>query len=685
MAFWKPGEKAPGVGIDRDLEKEPQLAIWNPNAQLSINQQRMRLPAFQKRTQILYLLEKYSTVVLVGQTGCGKTTQVPQYLHESGWTSGGRVVVCTQPRRVAATSVATRVAEEMGCTLGQEVGYSVRFDAMTSPETRIKYVTDGLLVREMMMDPLLSKYSVVMLDEAHERSLHTDILIGLLKKVQRKRKDLRLIISSATLDAEEMKAFFETNTTNDPKQDSAVIISIEGRTFPVDIHYLQQPCSDYLTTAMNTVVDIHNTQPHGDILVFLTGQEEIDTLVQLLKDKSGELLQKNKGMKLKPVPIYAGLPNEQQMKVFAPPKSEVRKVVIATNIAETSITIDGIVYVIDCGFVKIRTYSGRTGLESLVVVPSSQASCNQRAGRAGRNKMGKCYRLFTEEAFGTLAKQTVPEIQRTNLSPVVLQLKALGIDDVLHFDFISAPPARVMVRALELLYALGALDEQCKLTPVGIKLAEFPIEPAFAKMIFAAAAYGCMEEAISVAAMLSLQTVFMYPKDAKNQADQVRLKFAVHEGDHLTLLNVYNGFISHGQSSSWCHDRFINYKSMARAVEIRRQLAAYVKKFKLVDKNTPVTPPSTDDPTEGIRKAIIGGFFANAAHLQSDGSYLTVKDRHRLFLHPTSVVFKHPPEWVVFHEVMLTTKEYMRDVTAINPNWLAEIAPHFYVYKNQRK
>lgn len=299
--------------------------------------------------------------------------------------------------------------------------------------------------------------------------------------MQRKRKDLRLIVSSATLDAEGMKSFFETNTTNDSKNDTATIISIEGRTYPVDIHYLREPCHDYIEAALETVVSIHTTQPPGDILIFLTGQEEIDTLVQLIKEKAAQLNQKT--MQLKPVPIYAGLPVEKQMKVFAPTTPKIRKVVIATNIAETSITIDGIVYVVDSGFVKIKTYSGRTGLEALVVIPVSQASANQRAGRAGRNRPGKSYRLFTEDAWNTLPAQTPPEIQRSNLSPVVLQLKALGIDDVLHFDFITAPPARVMVRSLELLYALGALDEACKLTALGMKLAELPIEPPFAKMV----------------------------------------------------------------------------------------------------------------------------------------------------------------------------------------------------------
>jgi len=315
----------------------------------------------------------------------------------------------------------------------------------------------------------------------------------------------------------------------------------------------------------------------------------------------------------------------------------------------------------------------------LVVVPVSRSSANQRAGRAGRNRPGKCYRLLTENSWKKLPIQTPPEIQRSNLVSVVLQLKALGIDAVLHFDFITGPPTRVMVRALELLYALGALDDNCKLTALGMKLAEFPIEPTFAKMLVASADYGCTEDILTIAAMLSVQNVFVFPKDAKGTAEQARMRFAVHEGDHLTLLNVFNGFISKGQSPSWCQQHWVNYKSLVRAVEIRRQLASYVKRFKIV----PAKPKEGD--SEAIRKAIVCGFFANAAHLQGEGSYLTIKDRHTLYLHPSSVVFKHPPEWVVFHEVMLTTKEYMRDVTAIDPMWLSEIAPHFYMYKKPKQ
>eukprot|EP01126_Amoeba_proteus_P055072 TRINITY_DN6810_c0_g1_i5.p1 TRINITY_DN6810_c0_g1~~TRINITY_DN6810_c0_g1_i5.p1 ORF type:complete len:531 (+),score=94.48 TRINITY_DN6810_c0_g1_i5:246-1838(+) len=482
---------------------------------------------------LLYLLENYSTIVIVGSTGCGKSTQIPQYLDEAGWTKGGRLVACTQPRRVAATSVAERVAMEMGTSVGLQVGYSIRFADRTDPVlTRIKYLTDGMLVREMLLDPLLTRYSVIMIDEAHERSLYTDILLGLLKKVQRKRKDLRVIISSATVDALEFKEFFNTkNEINTTLKDSVALMSVDGRQFPVQVFYLSEPSPNYATTMVETIWEIHNSEPEGDILAFLTGQDEIDDVALLLKEK--HIQSHSQKLDLLVLTMYSGLPMDKQLEVFRKTPLHTRKVVIATNIAETSITIDGIVYVIDCGFVKIRAYNPKTDTESLVVVPISQASANQRSGRAGRVKAGKTFRLYTEKAFHEILKpKTVPEMQRSNLSTVILQLKAMGIDNILNFDFMSPPPSSSIIRALELLYALGALDDDAKLTPtLGVIMAEFPLPPTLIKMLIASAKYECSSEALSIAAMLSVQNIFTSSKMSK------RKKFQVFEGDHITLLN----------------------------------------------------------------------------------------------------------------------------------------------------
>ncbi|XP_077729289.1 putative ATP-dependent RNA helicase DHX35 isoform X4 [Canis aureus] len=646
VRFWRPGTEGPGVSISEErqslAENSATTVVYNPYAALSIEQQRQKLPVFKLRNHILYLVENYQTVVIVGETGCGKSTQIPQYLAEAGWTAEGRVVGVTQPRRVAAVTVAGRVAEERGAVLGHEVGYCIRFDDCTDPlATRIKFLTDGMLVREMMVDPLLTKYSAIMLDEAHERTLYTDIAIGLLKKIQRKRGDLRLLVASATLDAEKFRDFFNQNETGDPTRDTCVILTVEGRTFPVDIFYLQSPVPDYIKSTVETVMKIHQTEGDGDILAFLTGQEEVETVVSMLIEQARALGRTGMKRHLRVLPMYAGLPSFEQMKVFERVSRSVRKVIVATNVAETSITISGIVYVIDCGFVKLRAYNPRTAIECLVVAPVSQASANQRAGRAGRSRSGKCYRLYTEEAFDKLPQCTVPEMQRSNLAPVILQLKALGIDNVLRFHFMSPPPAQSMVQALELLYALGGN-------------------------------FGCSQEILSIAAMMQIQNIFVVPGNQKSQAIRVHRKFAVEEGDHLTMLNVYEAFIKHNKNSQWCQEHFLNYKGLIRAATVREQLKKLLVKFQVPKKSSEGDP----DP---VLRCIVSGFFANAARFHSTGAYRTIRDDHELHIHPASVLYaEKPPRWVIYNEVIQTSKYYMRDVTAIESAWLLELAPHFY-------
>ncbi|XP_053430200.1 probable ATP-dependent RNA helicase DHX35 isoform X2 [Nycticebus coucang] len=652
VKFWRPGTEGPGVSISEErqslAENSGTTIVYNPYAALSIEQQRQKLPVFKLRNHILYLIENYQTVVIIGETGCGKSTQIPQ--------------------------VAGRVAEERGAVLGHEVGYCIRFDDCTDLlATRIKFLTDGMLVREMMVDPLLTKYSAIMLDEAHERTLYTDIAIGLLKKIQKKRGDLRLIVASATLDAEKFRDFFNQNETSDPTRDTCVILTVEGRTFPVDIFYLQSPVPDYIKSTVETVLKIHQTEGDGDILAFLTGQEEVETVVSMLIEQARALARTGMKRHLRVLPMYAGLPSFEQMKVFERVSRSVRKVIVATNVAETSITISGVVYVIDCGFVKLRAYNPRTAIECLVVVPVSQASANQRAGRGGRSRSGKCYRLYTEEAFDKLPESTVPEMQRSNLAPVILQLKALGIDNVLRFHFMSPPPAQSMVQALELLYALGGLDKDCHLTePLGMRIAEFPLNPMFAKMLLESGNFGCSQEILSIAAMMQIQNIFVVPSNQKSQAIRVHRKFAVEEGDHLTMLNVYEAFIKHNKNSQWCQEHFLNYKGLVRAVTVREQLKKLLVKFQ-VPKNS-----SEGDP-DPVLRCIVSGFFANAARFHSTGAYRTIRDDHELHIHPASVLYaEKPPRWVIYNEVIQTSKYYMRDVTAIESAWLLELAPHFY-------
>eukprot|EP00249_Psilotum_nudum_P022504 c28541_g1_i3 orf=362-3079(+) len=504
-------------------KKEMELAIRSTVQKLQEDQK--ALPIFPYREQLLQAVNDYQVLIIVGETGSGKTTQIPQYLHGGGYTKRGKIG-CTQPRRVAAMSVSARVAQEMGVKLGHEVGYSIRFEDCTSDKTILKYMTDGMLLREFLGEPDLASYSVMMVDEAHERTLSTDVLFGLVKDIARFRTDIKILISSATLDAEKFSEYF----------DHAPIFRIPGRRFPVDIMYTKAPEADYLEAAIVTVLQIHVTQPPGDVLVFFTGQEEIEAAEEILKHRTRGLGSKIAEMII--CPIYANLPSDLQAKIFEETPEGARKVVIATNIAETSLTIEGIKFVIDPGFVKQKSYNPRTGMESLIVTPISRAAALQRSGRAGRTAPGKCFRLYTAWSYQhEMEDNTVPEIQRTNLGNVVLMLKSLGINDLINFDFLDPPPAETLLRALEQLYALGALNDRGELTKLGRRMAEFPLDPMLSKMIVASDKYKCSEEILTITSMLSVgNSIFYRPKDKQVHADNARMNFhAGNVGDHIAL------------------------------------------------------------------------------------------------------------------------------------------------------
>lgn len=627
---------------------------------LSIKEQRESLPIFKLREPLLQAIRDNQVLVIVGETGSGKTTQVTQYLAEEGFADSSKIG-CTQPRRVAAVSVAKRVAEEVGCRVGQEVGYTIRFEDCTSPDTRIKYMTDGMLQRECLVDPDLKAYSVLMLDEAHERTIATDVLFGLLKKALQRRPDLKLIVTSATLDAEKFSSYFF----------GCPIFTIPGRTYPVEILYTKEPEPDYLDASLITVMQIHLSEPPGDILVFLTGQEEIDTSCEILYERMRALGPSVPELII--MPVYSALPSEMQSRIFEPAPPGARKVVLATNIAETSITIDGIYYVVDPGFVKQNAYDARLGIDSLVVTPISQAQARQRAGRAGRTGPGKCYRLYTEAAFrNEMLPNPIPDIQRQNLASTILALKAMGINDLLHFDFMDPPPAQTMLTALESLYALSALDDEGLLTRLGRKMADFPMDPPMAKMLITSVDMGCSEEMLSIVAMLSIPNVFYRPKDKQAQADAKRAKFFQPEGDHLTLLTVYNAWVSSRFSMPWCMDNFIQGRALRRAQDVRKQLVGIMDRY-----HHDIL--SCGSNYSRVRRAICSGYFRNAAKRDPQEGYRTLAEGGgNVYLHPSSSLFHRPPEYVVYHEVVMTSKEYMREVTAIEPKWLVEVAPRFF-------
>lgn len=660
---------------DKDgLTKEQRFLEEQINAAekkaLSIQETRKSLPIYQYRDEFLAALEQYQIIVIVGETGSGKTTQLPQYLHEAGYTKNGQKVGCTQPRRVAAMSVAARVAEEMGVKVGAEVGYSVRFDDTTSDKTILKYMTDGMLLREFMTEPDLAGYSALMIDEAHERTVHTDILLALVKDLARERKDLKLLISSATMNAEKFASYF----------DDAPIFNIPGRRYPVDIYYTPAPEANYLAAAITTVFQIHTTQGKGDILIFLTGQDEIEAAELEISETAKKLGSRIKELVI--APIYANLPSELQSKIFEPTPDGARKVVLATNIAETSLTIDGIVYVIDPGYVKENVYNPATGMSNLVVVPCSRASANQRSGRAGRVGPGKCFRLYTKFAYmNEMDESTTPEIQRTNLNGVVLQLKSLGINELLDFEFMDPPPTEALIGALNQLFALQGLNHKGELTKLGRQMAEFPTDPMLAKAVLAADKEGCVEEVLSIVSMLGeASALFFRPKDKKIHADSARNRFTIKEGgDHLTMLNVWNQWVDSDFSPVWAKENFLQQRSLTRARDVRDQLAKLCERVEVA--------PSSCGATNirPIKRAITAGFFPNAARLQKSGdSYRTVKSNATVWIHPSSVLMAvDPPEkMVVYFELVQTTKEYMRSVMPVEAAWLAELAPHFHKKKD---
>lgn len=644
-------------------KQEPEMNEYKKK-RLTIEETKKSLPVYPYKESLIEAIREHQVLIIEGETGSGKTTQIPQYLHEAGFTKGKMKIGCTQPRRVAAMSVAARVSEEMGTKLGNEVGYSIRFEDCCSERTIIKYMTDGMLLREFLSEPDLAGYSVLIIDEAHERTLHTDVLFGLVKDIARFRTDLKLLISSATLDADKFSKFF----------DDAPIFRIPGRRFPVNIYYTKAPEADYLEAAVVTVLQIHVTQPSGDILVFLTGQEEIEASQELLQERTRKLGSKINELMI--LPIYANLPSDLQAKIFEPTPPGARKVILATNIAETSLTIDGIIYVIDPGFCKQKSYNPRTGMESLIVTPISKASANQRAGRAGRVAAGKCFRMYTAWAYkNELEENTIPEIQRTNLGNVVLLLKSLGINDLIHFDFMDPPPAETLIIALEQLYALGGLNHHGELTKLGRRMAEFPVEPTMSKMLIASEKYKCVEQILTITAMLSVNNAIFYrPKDKVVHADNARVNFFRPGGDHLTLLNVYDQWVETGYSTQWCFENFIQHRSMKRARDVREQLEGLMERVEIEISSNP-------NDSVPIRKAITAGYFYHTARLSKSGQYRTVKHQQTVMIHPNSSLFQEQPRWVIYHELVFTTKEFMRQIIEIENKWLLEVAPHYYKAK----
>ncbi|KAF6765883.1 pre-mRNA splicing factor [Ephemerocybe angulata] len=584
----------------------------------TLKEQREYLPAFACREELLKVIRENQVIIVVGETGSGKTTQLSQFLYEDGYCQHG-LVGCTQPRRVAAMSVAKRVSEEMECKLGGTVGYAIRFEDCTTADTKIKYMTDGVLLRESLNEGDLDRYSVIILDEAHERSLSTDVLMGLLRKILSRRRDLKLIVTSATMNAEKFSSFYGNAPT----------YTIPGRTFPVEIFHSKSPCEDYVDAAVKEVLRIHLSLPAGDVLVFMTGQEDIEITCQVVQERLEQL---DDPAPLAVLPIYSQMPADLQAKIFDVTADGRRKVIVATNIAETSLTVGSY-----------------------------------------------CYRLYTEMAFrNELFENAIPEIQRTNLANTVLLLKSLGVKNLLEFDFMDPPPQANILNSMYQLWVLGALDNNGDLTPVGRKMSEFPMEPSMAKMLIASVEYKCSAEMLTIVSMLSVPSVFYRPKERMEEADAAREKFNVPESDHLTLLNVFNQWKSHGFRDEWAMRHFLHPKLLRKGREVRAQLEDIMKFQKM-----PIISAGTD--FDVLRKAITAGYFHQAARVKGIGEFVNIRSGLPTHLHPTSALYGlgYTPSYVVYHELILTSKEYMTQVTAIDPYWLAELGPVFYSVKEK--
>lgn len=638
-----------------------------------IIEQKRRLPIYQFKKQFLHAVTNNQVVVVVGETGSGKSTQMPQYLLEAGMVVG-RVAV-TQPRRVAAVSVAQRVAEELGCPLGDLVGYSIRFEDLTSTGTVLKYMTDGIMLMECLKDSLFSNYGCIILDEAHERTLHTDVLLGLLKKALRERPDLKLIITSATLDIKKFADYFD-----------APMVKIPGKMFPVQIKFLPEKvfCPNsgrivpaiplaartkktdlFVDAAVSKVLSIHDEEfsKKGDILLFLPGKEEVEQACSLL-------VKLNKNRDLMVLPVYAALPFEAQCEIFCPSNDGVRKVIVATNIAETSLTINGIIYVVDTGYFKESIYD--RGIDTLKVTVISKAQAEQRSGRAGRTAPGLCFRMYTLSDYQLMATVPAPAIHRIDLTATTLQLKAMGINDICGFGFMDPPKPDRVRYSLCRLKDLGALDFRFEMTDLGYKMAEFPLSPNLAKILLTAAEMGCSDEVLTIVSMLSVNYIFVRPKKRQREADFRKKQFDDFKGDHLSLLNVYNAWIENKKSEEWAKNHFVHQKELEKALDIRCQLHS------LMEVHGVPMVSTGGRHLSNIRRALSTGSPNNVAYRDETdkNAYRTLVDRKEVFIHPSSALFKVNPELVIYHETTTTSRNFMRIVSVCEKSWVGKLLPN---------
>ncbi|KAH3673710.1 hypothetical protein WICPIJ_009692 [Wickerhamomyces pijperi] len=660
---------------------QPQQSLKQRASQLLST--RSNLPVYKSREQIMNHLNKNQVTILIGETGSGKSTQIPQFLLEQiprDSKKQHKGIAVTQPRRVAAINLATRVAEEHGCPVGTAVGYSVRFDTTATHKTKLKYLTDGMLLRECILDPELSAYGVIIIDEAHERTVLTDLLMGFLKELLVKRNDLKLVIMSATLDAERFSKFFH----------SAEILFVEGRSYGVDRYYTKAACDDIVDSAIKSIVQLNQGEQEGDILVFLPGQEEIDKAVGILERLAPDL--PKEAPLIVPFPLYASLSPADQAKVFLPLKARRRKVILATNIAETSVTVPGVRYVIDSGLRKVKLWRHSLGLSTLLTAPISKAAAMQRSGRAGREREGKVFRLYTESDYLKLPDQTEPEISRVNVTSPVLMLKELGVEDILNWSWLETPGEDSLISSLTQLYQLKALDDSGKITPLGHEMAILPLEPQLAAILIKShREYHCLSDVIDIVSCLSVDNLVLNPssetRDDVNERRRAVCGLGCRYGDLIMLKELLDCYLQFGnkdreERTQWCKDLALSSRGFRNVLKVRQQIRQYMMTL-TKDKHLfqDIENDEEDDIEYGskpmdipaILKSFLTGHTTNTAIGLPDRSYRTTTNGSLIAIHPSSLLFGMKKDAIMFTDYVYTTRGYARNVSVVELEWLQEI------------
>ncbi|WOH38288.1 ATP-dependent RNA helicase HrpA [Thalassotalea fonticola] len=621
-----------------------------------------QLPVSQSVDKIAQAIKENQVVIIAGETGSGKTTQIPKICLELGRGIEG-FIGHTQPRRIAARTVANRIAEEMQSKLGEQVGYKVRFTDQVSSNTYVKLMTDGILLAEMQRDRLLRQYDTIIIDEAHERSLNIDFILGYLKQILPKRPDLKIIITSATIDPMKFSKHFN----------NAPIIEVSGRTYPVDIHYspLDEQEGDYVNGIINAVKQLDDL-PMGDILVFLNGEREIRDVAAALEKENLRDTQI--------LPLFSRLTVAEQNRIFAPHRG--RNIVLATNVAETSLTVPGIRYVIDPGTARISRYSYRTKVQRLPIEPISQASANQRSGRCGRVAAGVCIRLYSEEDFLSRAEFTDPEILRTNLATVILQMLALGLGDISQFPFLQAPDSRNINDGMRLLEEIAAIKSAKSakplLTETGRSLSRFPIDPRLAKMLLSAKELGCAQQVAIIVAALSIQDPRERPMEKQQAADQAHSRFKNKESDYISLLNLFNYIrlkqqeLSNNQFRQLCKKEFLSYLRIREWQDIISQLKQTFNENKW---SWPHFDPEDESKHEILHQAILSGLLSHVGNLDENREYKGARGS-KFYIFPGSGLAKKTPKWIMATELVETSRLFARMCAKIEPSWLESLAAH---------